>query len=267
MLKGFLPSDLRIAPLEILNIDNNQLEGMIPPMLCHKDDINGNGINGSFNCDLIACSPGTWSPVGRATPTFLEQGPGFEAHECHLCYEHTMGFLGAVECGNTHPLDHETLRGVTGVAGEVDIVLTLTILCSFVGILTAYIICRNRKMRQQLQRNANSRDNSGFDTDSYCTEATDAHSVLITKLGLGDDTSVQSEESGTGIASEFGTGLESLEMVAIIERNEDLVVEPESVLSTRYKPIETLSESSNRLSGGKFSKHDQSDLWIDVPSI
>jgi len=271
MLQGFLPSDLRFPPLEVLNIANNRLEGMIPPMLCHEGDINGNGINGSFNCDLIACSPGTWSPIGRATPAGMEEETGFEVHECRPCHKHGAGFLGAVECGNKHLLDRTTLRGSNDLStGTGGIILTLAILCSFVGTLVAFIIYRTRKMRQVgLQRNVNLRRNDGFDTDSYCTEATDAHSVSLTKLHLGDDTSVQTEESGTGTAGIFGTGLEGLEMATLSEHYDDLSVESESMLSTRSKSRESLSGKpgrSNGFSGGRSVKEDQSDLWLDVPS-
>jgi len=65
-LTGFLPSDLRWAPLETLVISGNLLQGIVPPKLCEQTGINGNGENGSFDCQLIACPSGYYSPTGRS---------------------------------------------------------------------------------------------------------------------------------------------------------------------------------------------------------
>lgn len=62
----YLPSDLRFAPLDILDVSGNVIKGIVPPMLCLDGNINGNGGDGKFQCDLIACPPGTSSPIGRA---------------------------------------------------------------------------------------------------------------------------------------------------------------------------------------------------------
>jgi hypothetical protein len=67
-LSFYLPSDLRFAPLNTLDVSGNQIKGVVPPMLCVDGNINGNGIGGKFECDFIACPPGTASKLGRATP-------------------------------------------------------------------------------------------------------------------------------------------------------------------------------------------------------
>eukprot|EP00586_Coscinodiscus_wailesii_P005173 CAMPEP_0172479780 /NCGR_PEP_ID=MMETSP1066-20121228/4589_1 /TAXON_ID=671091 /ORGANISM="Coscinodiscus wailesii, Strain CCMP2513" /LENGTH=558 /DNA_ID=CAMNT_0013240549 /DNA_START=152 /DNA_END=1828 /DNA_ORIENTATION=- len=66
-LTGYLPSDLRWAPLEFLDISGNQLVGLVPPMLCLKGNINGNGEGGEFGCDHIACPAGTFSHTGTGS--------------------------------------------------------------------------------------------------------------------------------------------------------------------------------------------------------
>mmetsp|Transcript_17250 Transcript_17250/g.26702 ORF Transcript_17250/g.26702 Transcript_17250/m.26702 type:complete len:666 (-) Transcript_17250:66-2063(-) len=87
-LTGTIPSELRFAPLEELDLAGNQLVGVVPPMLCLKGNINGNGAGGEYKCDRILCSEGTWSSIGRASP----EGTG-----CSVC---PVGaeFLGTTSC-------------------------------------------------------------------------------------------------------------------------------------------------------------------------
>jgi Leucine-rich repeat (LRR) protein len=82
-LVGFLPSDLRFAPLTKLDISNNLIKGVVPPKLCMKR-INGNGNNGMFLCDNVACPEGTYSSNG-VTP-------------CQPC-DDGDNFLGKTICG------------------------------------------------------------------------------------------------------------------------------------------------------------------------
>jgi hypothetical protein len=238
-------------------------------MLCVTGDINGNGFNGDFNCDLIACSAGTWSPIGRATPQHMGKENGFEMHECRPCHKHSSGFLGAVECGTTHELGGERLRGSTIVSGEGNAILILAILCSFVGTLAAFIVYRTRKIRQhELERNINLRHDAGFDTESHCTEATDAHSVFLTKLDPGDDKSVQTEESGTGTTIAHSSGLAGFEMIMLSEHDETLSVESVSLVSaTSSRGSNASRQRSSIGSRPRQSTKGQSELWLDVPSI
>ncbi len=48
-LMGFLPSDLRWAPLESLDISGNKIRGIVPPTLCLKGGINDNGVQGDLS--------------------------------------------------------------------------------------------------------------------------------------------------------------------------------------------------------------------------
>ena len=64
-LSGFLPSDLRWAPLQQLDISGNDMKGIVPPKLCLKSVVNGNGEGGDYNCERIACPTGTYSATGR----------------------------------------------------------------------------------------------------------------------------------------------------------------------------------------------------------
>jgi len=64
-LTGYVPSDLRWAPLKSLDISGNMLIGDIPPKLCQKAAINGNGEGGAFACSQIACATGYYSETGH----------------------------------------------------------------------------------------------------------------------------------------------------------------------------------------------------------
>jgi len=86
-LYGEVPSDLRFSPLEELNLGGNRLEGPLPPLLCEAADINGNGQDGDYRCDVIVCSAGSWHPFGRAEP-------GTSCFPCHS----DSGMLGSTTC-------------------------------------------------------------------------------------------------------------------------------------------------------------------------
>lgn len=66
LLTGAVPSDLRFPPLEELDLSNNHLVGPLPPLLCEKEGINGNGDKGVMSCDAIVCAEGTWHVNGNA---------------------------------------------------------------------------------------------------------------------------------------------------------------------------------------------------------
>ena len=89
-LTGFLPSDLRFVPLTRLDISGSQVEGVVPPLLCLKEGINGNGgpgppgtdLNVLYACDNIACPRGTYSRLGRAAPPIHEGDTGVRCAPC-----------------------------------------------------------------------------------------------------------------------------------------------------------------------------------------
>ena len=68
-----------------MDLSGNRIEGFIPPMMCLTGDINGNGENGDFACDVVSCQRGTWSPIGRAThktSRFVEEEDRYECQPC-----------------------------------------------------------------------------------------------------------------------------------------------------------------------------------------
>lgn len=88
-LVGFLPSDLRWAPLRRLDISGNRLRGIVPPLLCLKAGVNNNGDDGDYNCEKVACPAGTFSPTGRESTT---------GDMCMPCMDNDAKFLGSKNC-------------------------------------------------------------------------------------------------------------------------------------------------------------------------
>mmetsp|Transcript_14642 Transcript_14642/g.42920 ORF Transcript_14642/g.42920 Transcript_14642/m.42920 type:complete len:499 (-) Transcript_14642:47-1543(-) len=93
-LSGQLPSDLRWAPLEYLDVAGNNMKGFVPPTLCLTGDVNDNGAGGDYNCDNIACAPGSYSPIGRATAKGTLDPQTMRRYQCRPCP------LGAVHIGS-----------------------------------------------------------------------------------------------------------------------------------------------------------------------
>lgn len=91
---GNLPTSLKFPPLEELDISGNMLTGYVPPMLCLTGDVNGNGANGDYRCEVIACGAGYYSPTGFAT--YLEDGT---IESCKPCDKHYLSsYIGAKSC-------------------------------------------------------------------------------------------------------------------------------------------------------------------------
>lgn len=139
-LTGFLPSDLRFAPLESLDVSGNKIEGFVAPMLCLTGDINGNGENGDFSCDVVSCSAGTWSPIGRAThktSRFVEEEGRYECQPCS-----GAKYLGTKTC----PVAHVVVGSFSKSTGDTDeivfiagLIVAALFLCCTSGIIGARI--------------------------------------------------------------------------------------------------------------------------------
>mmetsp|Transcript_62705 Transcript_62705/g.74226 ORF Transcript_62705/g.74226 Transcript_62705/m.74226 type:complete len:548 (-) Transcript_62705:143-1786(-) len=92
LLSGYLPSDLRFAPLEKLDVSGNKLKGVVPLMLCMKPGINDNGVSSSGdNCHHIACPIGYYNPAGSIG----------DKHKCSPCLGGGGDYLGSKSCGQS----------------------------------------------------------------------------------------------------------------------------------------------------------------------
>jgi hypothetical protein len=89
-LSGFLPSDLRWADLTKLDISGNRIRGVVPPLLCLMEGING-------NCDKIACPSGTYNARGS-----------YQEEKCLECFDGSP-FIGQTSC--SQKLDPHSIIG------------------------------------------------------------------------------------------------------------------------------------------------------------
>jgi len=133
-LTGFLPSDLRWAPLRRLDISGNRIKSIVPPMLCLMQGVNGNGLNGDYNCERIACPAGTFGPLGR-------KGSAAGEH-CLPCADEDALYLGRKQC-TTIGLRVDTSRqhgglGVSGLTGTIVALVAVAIAGTFFIILRAH---------------------------------------------------------------------------------------------------------------------------------
>ena len=138
-LSGFLPSDLRWAPLEKLDIAGNNLQGIVPPTLCLKSGINGNGNNGDYNCKNIACPAGMYNAIGRETPSV----------PCIPCVEVNNMIIGKTSCDPSNSLSSDSLS-------QGDVVGIMILFSLTLGILSL-ALCRkyesnNQKSVEQSQK-------------------------------------------------------------------------------------------------------------------
>mmetsp|Transcript_52261 Transcript_52261/g.62965 ORF Transcript_52261/g.62965 Transcript_52261/m.62965 type:complete len:599 (+) Transcript_52261:208-2004(+) len=90
-LTGYIPSDLRWAPIHELDLSGNQLVGIVPSMLCLKGGINGNGENGEYDCLHVACPIGTYSAAGWGKVLGADN-----ENKCLKCS--TATYLGSKTC-------------------------------------------------------------------------------------------------------------------------------------------------------------------------
>ncbi len=257
-LTGFLPSDLRLPPLQILDVSNNRIKGVIPPMLCLTGDINGNGEDGDFNCDMIACPKGTWSSIGRATPRSLHIKGGLETkdrHICKPCHGSTSDYIASTSCKGLHMLggprdETENL--------DANLILSITTLVISLTVLTICIIIRFRRGVEddngQIHLIFRDTDNDS-DTESYDTECTGASSIHLKKLDPEEDAMVKDDATNY---SEDSQHRHSLQLTPISEMQEIYDADDKRNLSR---------EQSMTSLDSRESKRQNPELWLDVPSV
>lgn len=103
-ITGFVPSELRFVDnLTEFNVKGNQLQGVIPVLLCITEGINSNGVGPKgtefdllYSCDNIACARGSYSAIGRAAVPTEEDADGTQ---CVPCYDDEAAlYLGRDSC-------------------------------------------------------------------------------------------------------------------------------------------------------------------------
>eukprot|EP00581_Thalassiosira_minuscula_P009341 CAMPEP_0183705312 /NCGR_PEP_ID=MMETSP0737-20130205/2454_1 /TAXON_ID=385413 /ORGANISM="Thalassiosira miniscula, Strain CCMP1093" /LENGTH=780 /DNA_ID=CAMNT_0025932449 /DNA_START=137 /DNA_END=2479 /DNA_ORIENTATION=+ len=93
-LMGYVPSDLQWTSMRRLDVSGNKIRGIVPPLLCMMEELNGNGKDNVFYCDRIACPMGTYNSHGYHH--------GVDGEECKPCYDETP-FIAQKACKNVRP--------------------------------------------------------------------------------------------------------------------------------------------------------------------
>ncbi len=145
-LMGHLPSDLRWTSVTRLDVSGNRMRGLIPPLLCLVEELNGNGRDGAFYCDRIACPAGTYNSLGRHTDV-----DGGEA--CRPCYDGTP-FIGQKVCDAPHmpftAIDwRKEVQAVERATEEMGTLAWFVLVVGFAALLASVLLCfavrRNKK--------------------------------------------------------------------------------------------------------------------------
>lgn len=300
-LGGHLPSDFRFLPLEYLDVSGNQIEGIVPPMLCLTGDINGNGNNGDFSCDYIACPSGTWSEIGRASPfTFQEGRKGKQEYTCQPC-KNSHTFLGSKTCGGAFllgPGEHNFIPGWIHLRGsELAALITLPLIagCALVAFITAIIFRRRRNSDPQPSPASASPEKKplGSDEKKKPTVAQSSRTEMTsydisTRSGL-MDFDYQHDEDDV-LVRDIGTGLpyrkelhktDSLKALTHTQGDDNFeytsaheldrssyvgsIVESGDDRSVAGSTRSGRSNRSNRSRGTSSRASQAAELWLDVP--
>lgn len=107
-LSGYVPAELKFAPLERLDVAGNRFLGIVPESLCYKAGLNGNGMNGEFTCDHIACPIGQFSPLGTGSVADPK------SPQCQPCL--TARFIGSKSCHHDPHLENGHLKSPEKIA-------------------------------------------------------------------------------------------------------------------------------------------------------
>ena len=150
-LTGFLPSDLRWTDLTKLNISGNRIRGVVPPLLCLMEDLNGNEDRSVFHCDRLACPSGTYNSKGRYFA-------GNDEEKCMPCYDNTP-FIGQKSCthrNNPHGVFGQIMDGSQIVMESAKSYATkIGFAVLFLVVTVLFCCCASRRSRQNYQKQMN----------------------------------------------------------------------------------------------------------------
>lgn len=227
-LSGFLPSDLRWAPLESLDISGNLIRGIVPPTLCLKEGINDNGLSGDFNCHNIACPVGTYSPTGRQDR---------RGNKCLPCHHNNPEVLGYKSCRKT---------GVgSGAFGFIIALLTIA------AAVSIFIVTRSKRkkstMNHQDEMHHLEMQQQPITAGDRALTETETQAV-ITGSGSKDADEFKDKSFGFSRTKTGGTYAK----VSTDPRNES-----RSVISNSSK---SRASANSEESSGR-------EMWLDIPQI
>ena len=176
---GNIPSDLRWAPLRLLDVSGNKMKGIVPPLLCRSQGLNKNGFDGEYiSCDRIACPIGTYSAKwGRK----MSNNRG--------CLPCRSDEISTVLANSKGCLPRDTDDGGSqknGVATAASYVLLfMVVVCSLVS--TMYCVARRRINRRRANKKSYSevfffRDESSNNERNNVTEGLRYNSNAVSSM-------------------------------------------------------------------------------------
>lgn len=237
--------------------------GIVPPLMCLTEDVNGNGMNGDYNCDMIACPSGTWSPTGRATPRPLQHNLSDKKghHTCKPCRSTGSKFIARTSCNGLQMFDEIPRPDSTSDMLGVDLILSIVSLIATIIILTLCIIVRHRRFvgdeNMQMHLAFRDADNDGSDTDSYQTECTGTSSIHLKKLDPDEESFAKDDIFSEHYSVDTATVKSS--STPLMSIGEEIVDNDVDISTSGRQSISsTDSEEVKRLNA---------ELWLDVPSI
>jgi len=245
-LEGFLPSDLRWAPLEFLDISGNNIRGIVPPKICDKPGLNGNGSKGSYGCNKIACPVGTYSKSGRERVGEL----------CLPCHHNNAEVLGNNSCRKV---------GVGSGAFGVFIFLVTLALAS-----AAFVVIRMKRrsrieyqedtMQQlEMQRPITAADLGDGRTIGEIDRSASGSGTPLTVQGTGISRKVRDPKATySEIPDHSELPYPDAENMSVLSGRSGM--ETSSVRSGRSRKSDKSDESI-------ASKQSRNHLWLDVPDI
>ena len=208
-LEGFVPSDLRWTSLTRLDISGNKLRGVLPPMLCMMQELNGNGENNVYYCDRVACPANSFNAFGHH---------GYHGEPCQPCYDvHPPEemYIGQKTClnklkpasgGFDWKKEIETLKSSSSNVNVFSIValsIAIAAMAILIILLASRCMCGNFQRRgpqSKQERKRILRQNESSDSESSGS-GSDSDDEEDPDPGYSDDVELSSVVSGTSRSS------------------------------------------------------------------
>lgn len=209
-LEGLVPSDLRWTSLTRLDVSGNKLRGVLPPLLCMMQELNGNGENNVYYCDRIACPANTFNAFGHH---------GYHGEPCQPCYDvhpPEETYIGQKTCTNLQnpsagidwKKEIEIMKKSSdnvNVFSKVALTIAIIAMVMLIILLLTRFMCNSQRNPQsKLERKQMLRQNESSNSDessSSSSSSSDIDDEEEPKTGYPDDVELSSVVSGASRTS------------------------------------------------------------------
>lgn len=240
-LEGYLPSDLKFAPLTKLDITGNYIVGIVPPGLCQKR-VNGNGANGVFDCNLVACPAGTYSNTGRA-----------DDRTCTPC-DYGLPYLGKKSCAPDGLAATQKSSNGTGNNS--------TIVAAFFGIFGILLIIGGASFyyyRRPRKQDPHPSELAEFDLNDNFEPVTLGHGVL--------DPDGSNFPGAVSIEPMDDDDYSSITRIRRNKKKKKKTKKKDRSKGDYDSVSDTGTDNGTEAGSIEFDYHDASPVWLDVPKL